>query len=113
MNRNSTVLNDQINKLDSREEDKKLALLKELDEIKDEIAIKRRESIRETNPQIQLQHRQEAQKLELSQRKKQEEYFIHVDEIQKEKRKLIEELEMRMKAGKKTEHLFTIKRTIE
>jgi hypothetical protein len=98
MSRNSTVLNDQINKLDAREEDKKLSLLKELDEIKTEIASKRRESIREINPQAKLEMRKTITKLEQSQKTKQEQYFIHVDEIQQEKRKLIDELEERMKA---------------
>lgn len=112
MSRNSTVLNDQINKLDAREEDKKLSLLKELDEIKTEIASKRRESIREINPQAKLEMRKTITKLEQSQKMKQEQYFIHVDEIQQEKRKLIDELEERMKAWRKSEYLFTIKRTI-
>ena len=98
MLRNSTVLNDQINKLDAREEDKKYALLKELDEIKAEIASKRRESIREINAQAKLEMRKDITKLEQSQKRKQEEYFVHVDEIQQEKRKLIDELEERMKA---------------
>jgi hypothetical protein len=49
MIRNSTVLNEQINKLDARESDKLSTLMKSLDELKDEITATRREMNKETD----------------------------------------------------------------
>ena len=113
MIRNSTVLNEQINKLDARESDKLSTLMKSLDELKDEITATRREMNKETDWMKQLELRQKIQQLETKSRKEREEYFRQSDEIAEQKGKLIDELWARMRAGKEVKHLFTIKRTIQ
>ena len=113
MIRNSTVLNEQINKLDARESDKLSTLMKSLDELKDEITATRREMNKETDWMKQLELRQKIQQLETKSRKEREEYFRQSDEIAEQKGKLIDELWARMRAWKEVKHLFTIKRTIQ
>jgi len=112
LDRNSQSFQEEIMKLDAWEEDRKISLLKAMDEIKDEIQFKRRESLKinDTNAKVQL--RNEAMKLEVKQRKMQEEYFKQVKEIEDQKRELIQEIERRMQAGKSVKQLFTIKRSI-
>jgi len=113
MDRNSNSFQDEISKLDAREEDRKISLLKELDEIKEEIQSKRKESLKTDDRNLKLQLRQEAMKLETKQRKKQEQYFAQVKEIEDQKRKLIQEIEDKMQAGKESTHLFSMRRSIK
>lgn len=113
MDRNSVSFQDEIAKLDAREEDRKLSLLRELDEIKEEIHTKRKESLKTDDRNLKLQLRQDAMKLEVKQRKKQEQYFAQVKEIEDQKRKLIQDIEDKMQAGKESEYLFGIRRSIK
>lgn len=113
MDRNSNSFQDEIAKLDAWEEDRKLSLLRELDEIKEEIQTRRKESLKTDDRDLKLQLRQDAMKLEVKQRKKQEQYFSQVKEIEDQKRKLIQEIEDKMQAGKESTHLFSIRRTIK
>ena len=83
-----------------------------MDEIKEEIQTKRRESLKINDNNLKLQLRNDAMKLEVKQRKMQEDYFRQVKEIEDQKRQLIQEIEARMQAGKGVETLFTIKRSI-
>jgi len=83
-----------------------------MDEIKEEIQNKRRESLKTSDRELKLQMRNDAMKLEVKQRKMQEDYFKQVKEIEDQKRNLIQEVEANMQAGKTIKHLFTIKRSI-
>ena len=112
LDRNSQSFQQEIMKLDAREEDKKIALLKVMDDIKDEIQSKRKESLTTNDRDMKIQLRNEAMKLESKQTKLQEDYFKQVKEIEDQKRKLIQEVEKRMQAGKSIETLFKIRRSI-
>lgn len=112
LDRNSQSFQEEIMKLDAREEDKKISLLKVMDDIKDEIQSKRRESLTTNDRDVKVQLRNEAMKLESKQTKLQEDYFKQVKEIEDQKRKLIQEVEKRMQAGKSIETLFKIRRSI-
>lgn len=112
LDRNSESFQEEIMKLDAWEEDRKLSLLKAMDEIKEEIQLKRRESLRTNDRDAKLELRNDAMKLEVKQRKMQEDYFRQVKEIEDQKWKLIQEIESRMQAGKDMQTLFAIQRTI-
>lgn len=112
IDRNSQSFQEEIMKLDAWEEDRKIWLLKAMDEIKEEIQTKRRESLKINDNNLKLQLRNDAMKLEVKQRKMQEDYFKQVKEIEDQKRQLIQEIEARMQAGKGVETLFIIKRSI-
>jgi len=83
-----------------------------MDELKEEIQTKRKESLKTNDTNLKVELRNDAMKLEVKQRKMQEEYFRQVKEIEDQKWSLIQEIESRMQAGKSVETLFTIKRSI-
>ncbi len=112
LDRNSESFQDEITKLDAWEEDRKFSLLKSMDEIKEEIQTKRRASLKVNDTAEKIELRNEAMKLEVKQRKMQEEYFRQVREIEDQKRELIQEIEKRMQAGKSINTLFVMKRSI-
>lgn len=112
LDRNSQSFQEEIMKLDAWEEDKKIWLLKAMDELKEEIQLKRKESLKTNDTNIKVALRNEAMKLEVKQRKMQEEYFKQVKEIEDQKRDLIQEIENKMQAGKAVETLFIIQRSI-
>ncbi len=112
LNRNSQSFQEEISKLDAWEEDKKLSLLKAMDELKEEIQLKRRESLKTNERDLKVSLRNDAMKLEVKQRKMQEDYFKQVKEIEDQKRQLIQDVENKMQAGKTIEEFFTIRRSI-
>jgi hypothetical protein len=112
LNRNSQSFQEEISKLDAWEEDKKLSLLKAMDELKEEIQLKRRESLKTNERDLKVSLRNDAMKLEVKQRKMQEDYFKQVKEIEDQKRQLIQDIENKMQAGKTIENFFTIRRSI-
>ncbi len=112
IDRNSESFQDEIMKLDAREEDQKKNLMNAIDDIKKEMEEKRRESLRSTDNAIKIQLRNESLKLEEKHRKMLEDYFKQSKEIEDRKRELLHDIEDRMQAGKEIQNLFTIRRTI-
>lgn len=106
---NSSYFNEEIKKLEKRSDDLKLALEKELKELKKEFNDTRTKAFKQTDMTERLIMEKEVMKIDQKHKTKQKEYFMKVDEIDDNKWKLIEWLDARLKAWIESEKLFIIK----
>jgi len=113
LDRNAEVLEDQILKLDSWENDRKMALDRDIKDLEQLLKQIQREIIKEKDREKRFWLLKEKSKLEEQLDRKQEELISTWKTLRKEKNKMIEQLNERMNAGNFSEPLFTIKRSIE
>ena len=98
IDRNSNSFQEEMMKLDAWEEDQKQTLMKSINDIKNEMEEKRKESLRSTDNSIKIQLRNESLKLEEKHRKMLEDYFKQSKDIEDKKRELLHEIEDKMQA---------------
>lgn len=108
---NSNFFNEEIKKLESWEDDMKINLRNELDELQKEYNNKKKESLMVWTKDMvkKLELEKEAMKLNEKLNSKQKSYFEEVDKIEKQKWELIDSLEAKMNAWNSDENLFVIK----
>ena len=101
----------EIEKLEAWESDMKFNLKQELEELKQEYNEKKKEAmmvwVKDIQKKIELE--KEAMKLNKKYNEKQKSYWDEIDKIEKEKWRLIENLQQKMNAGSEEENLFIIR----
>ena len=101
----------EIEKLEAWESDMKFNLKQELEELKQEYNEKKKEAMMIWVKDIQkkLELEKEAMKLNKKYNEKQKSYWDEIDKIEKEKWRLIENLQQKMNAGSEEENLFIVR----
>jgi superfamily II DNA or RNA helicase len=101
----------EIEKLEAWESDMKFNLKQELEELKQEYNEKKKEAmmvwVKDIQKKIELE--KEAMKLNKKYNEKQKVYWDEIDKIEKEKWRLIGNLQQKMNAGSEEENLFIVK----
>ena len=113
LDRNIDILDEQRKKLDAWEEDKKMALRRDIDELEKLLRQIDKDIVRERDKQKKLELLKEKNSMENELDRIQEELIMTWRSLRNEKKKLIDQLSERLDAWNYVEPLFTIKRSIE
>ena len=108
-NRNNTFFNTEREKIDRYTEDKLFAAEKDIKDVKAKIKALEREERTEENLERKIALQEEIATLERKKRKLRQEIFDVEDEIEDERKSLIDALKQHLNAKISTQHLFTFK----
>lgn len=108
-NRNNSFFKEESDKIDRYTEDKLFAAEKEIKDVKAKIKALEREERAEENLERKIALQEEIATLERKKRKLRQEIFEVEDEIEDERKSLIDALKQHLNAKISTQHLFTFK----